>query len=45
MFHETLPVRLKLLDFISHYPGLVDVETAFFLEEQPKTTFLSCQNI
>ena len=28
-----------------HYPGLVDIETAFFLEEQAKTTFFSCQDI
>ena len=35
----------KLLIFISHYPRMVDIETAFFLEEQAKTTFFSCQDI
>ena len=28
-----------------HYPELVDVETALFLEEQTRATFFSCQDI
>ena len=30
---------------LSHYPRLVDIQTAFFLEEQLKTTFFSSKDI
>lgn len=45
LFPKFLDVWLQLMEFISYCPRFIDIETAFFLEKQTKTTFFSCQDI